>query len=64
MKGKENIYLEGVTIFVNGLFYKDSKLYIYGKVTNSSEHNLKTYNLLQLIKDAMVKNNNDITYVG
>jgi len=51
-------------IFVNGLFYKDSKLYIYGKVTNSSEHNLKTYNLLQLIKDAMVKNNNDITYVG
>jgi len=61
----ENVYLEGgSSYFVNGLFCKDSKLYIYGNVTNSSERNLKTYNLLQLIKDAMVKNNNYITYIG
>lgn len=61
----ENVYLEGGSAyFVNGLFCKDSKLYIYGNVTNSAEHNLKTYNLLQLIKDAMVKKNNYITYIG
>jgi len=61
----ENVYLEGGSAyFVNGLFCKDSKLYIYGNVTNSSENNLKTYNLLQLIKNSIVKNNNDITYIG
>jgi len=61
----ENVYLEsGSSYLVNGLFCKDSKLYIYGNVTNSSENNLKTYNLLQLIKDSIVKNNNHITYVG
>jgi len=59
----ENVYLEGgSSYFVNGLFCKDSKLYIYGNITNSGEHNLKIHNLLQLIKDNIVKNNNDITY--
>ena len=60
----ENVYLEGASsYFVNGLFCKDTKLYIYGNTTTNEEMNLKIYNLLQLIKDEILKRNNDIMYI-
>ena len=61
----ENVYLEGgSSYFVNGLFCKDSELYIYGNITTNAESNIKSYNMLQLIKDVIVRNDNDITYTN